>query len=102
MDEVKVLEQPVVPSVDKVESEYHGIPIDCFRHLRLPLDGISGEEIAHLKDIVAWAKEKSPADYIKAVSKLQSHLGKPNGNERSYDRVWRFIKMEKCINAVRG
>ena len=84
------------------EAEYHGIPIDAFRHMRVSLDGISGEELSHLKDIVAWSKEQSPSDYIGKIDELQRHLGKPNVNERAYDRVWRFVKMQKCINAVRG
>lgn len=93
---------PIAPPVVEKLEEYRGIPIECFQSFYIPIDKVSGEEIGHLKDIVEWAKSQSPDKFMDKIKSLRMQLGTPNTNERAYDRVWRFVKMQKCINAVRG
>lgn len=96
---------PQIP-LQHPEDTYKGIPIDCFRAFNIPLESVSAKEISELRDIVSWVKEhgvSNTSEIISEIMKLRSELGTPSGDERAYNKVWRFIKLQKVIeNSLKG
>lgn len=97
----KVVEKVIEKIIDKPkEDEYYDVPIECFRDFNIPIESVTAHEISQLKDIVNWAKEISVDGYMKVINDLKRQLGTPPVNERAYDRVWRYVKMQRCINGL--
>lgn len=98
----ETIPQTIQP-VSSIESsdKYNGVPIDLFRKFNIPIDSVSGREINQMRDIMDWGKSNNPSDPITVIDKLHRQLGSPGGNERSYDKLWRFIKLNKVINELR-
>jgi len=95
----KPVEMPTEIQSD-IPSEYYGIPIDCFRHFSIPIHSLSGIEISKLRDIVDWAKSQNEGKVLDNISYLQRKLGAPALNEKNYEKVWQYIKMNKLTNSI--
>lgn len=95
------VETPV--EAQPVEPDYYGIPISCFKAFKMPIDNVSGMEVTQLRDIVDWARKNSPDNDInRTIANIQSKVGAPGINERIFEKVWNFIKMNSIVSKVIG
>lgn len=104
-----VIETPVVqPSAPPPSGiagyEWEGIPIDVFRSFGIEMGTIPTKEIEQLRDITSWAKSKCDepniGNILQKISSLRSQLGSPAANEKSYNKIWQFVKMQKAIDEM--
>jgi hypothetical protein len=84
--------------------EWEGVPVDVFREFNVNMGSIPIKDIEQLREITAWAKSKvdepTVGNVLQQISKLRRELGSPAYNERGYQRVWQFVKMQKAIDEM--
>lgn len=95
--------QPEVKVSSPTEMQFDGIPMDFYRVFNVELSTLPAKEIDKLKSIYEWSKEgsESVGDMMQKVSKLERELGSPALNEKRYDKMFRWVKMNKAINELR-
>ncbi len=86
--------------------EWQGIPVDVCRHFQVELGTIPTKDLEQLKEITEWAKSKtsdepSIGNILQQISKIQRELGAPRLNERAYQKVHQFIKLQRVIDETR-
>ena len=84
--------------------EWQGVPIDVMRHFSVEMGNIPPKDIQQLKDITNWAKSKvdepTVGNVLQKIAKIQSQLGSPNLNEKSYSKVWQWIKLQSITEDI--
>lgn len=104
--EPQVSEQPpkTVAQPSSLSSfEWQGIPIDVLRTFNVDLGTIPTKDLQQIKDITEWAKSKvgvegTIGDMLAKVSEVRQKLGSPAMNEKSYSKVWEYVKLQRVAD----
>jgi hypothetical protein len=103
---VKSPEKPVAPPPTGIAGyEWEGVPIDVFRHFGVEMGTVPTKDIEQLREITSWAKSKcadepSIGNILQKISYIRSQLGSPSLNEKSYAKVWQFVKAQRVIDEM--
>jgi histidyl-tRNA synthetase len=96
--------QTLPPPTGIAGYEWAGIPIDVFRAFGVEMGTIPVKDIEQLKDIVSWAKSKTDeptvGNVLQQIIRLRRELGAPAYNQKGYEKVWSFVKMQKHIDEL--
>lgn len=96
--------KPVAPAIldVAVNHSWDGVPIDIFRHFNTEISTIPKKDIQELRDITEWAKSKvnepTIGNILQKISEVQQRIGSPSLNQRGYNKVWEFIKLQKIAD----
>jgi hypothetical protein len=81
---------------------FDGVPIDCYRYFSIDLGSQSDKELKKIKDIYEWSKSKCDeptiGNIVEKISKLEKQLGAPRIGEKSWDKVWQWVKLSRNID----
>lgn len=79
------------------------IPVDVYRFFGEQLGNLDGREKDKVKAVSEWAFKDSETtgDAMIKLRNLEMKLGSPTGNEKRYDRLYNWVKMEKQIMDMR-
>jgi len=81
---------------------WEDVPIDVFRHLSIDLGTVQTKEVGKIRDIFNWAKERcedpTMGNILLRISNMENKLGAPARDEKRWDKMWRFIKLQKQID----
>ncbi len=84
--------------------EWQGVPIDVIRHFSVEMNSIPPRDIQQLKDITSWAKSKvdepTVGNVLQKIATIQRQLGSPNLNEKSYSKVWQWVKLQSITEDI--
>jgi len=63
------------------------------------------KDLEQLKEITEWAKSKtadepSIGNILQQIAKIQRELGSPELNQKAYNKVHQFIKLQKTIDEM--
>ena len=94
-----------IPSSEDVFS----VPLQIYRYFSEVKEKIDTKDAAKIKDIFNYAKEfisekgdePSVGNILEKISEIEHRLGAPHFNERRYDKLWNYIKIEMHINDMR-
>lgn len=96
--------QPLTPPTGIAGYEWEGVPVDVFREFQVEMSNVPAKDIEQLREITAWAKSKvdepTVGNVLQQIARLRRELGTPAYNERGYQRVWQFVKMQKAIDEM--
>ena len=102
--ETPPVSQPTAQPQSIAGYEWEGVPVDVFRAFNVEMGTIPTKDIEQLRDITAWAKsrvdEPTIGNVLTQISKLRRELGAPALNERGYQKVWQFVKMQNAIDEM--
>lgn len=79
------------------------IPVDVYRFFGEQLGNLEGREKDKIKAVSDWAfsSSETTGDAMIKLRNLEMKLGSPTGNEKRYDRLYNWVKMEKQIIDMR-
>ena len=100
--EVKQEAPQAQPTATPPPIAFDGLPVDFYRLFGVEIGTTAPKELDKLKAIYEWSKDGADTigDMMQKVSRLESHLGSPALNERRYDKMFRWVKMQKAINEI--
>lgn len=93
------ISQPTTNAVSVNTMVWEGVPVDIYRYFSLDLSTTPEKEITKVREIYDWARfnldEPTIGNVMEKMSKLQSRFGASNIGEKVYDKMWRWVKMDK-------
>lgn len=104
------IQPSIIPSQANIEPpkgivgyEWQGVPIDVFRTFSTEMSTLPTKDIEKLRDITEWAKSKvgsegSIGDVLQKISEVRQKLGSPALNDRSFSKVWEYVKLQKIAD----
>ena len=102
--EQKPVQPAMAPATGVASYEWQGIPLDVIRHFGVELNNIPTKDLEQLKGITEWAKSKTDeptiGNILQKISSIQRQVGYPALNEKSYTKVFQFVKMQRVIDEM--
>ena len=96
--------QPIQTPSGIAGYDLEGVPVDVFRMFGVEMGSVPTKHIEQLRDITSWAKSKCSeptiGNILQKISTIKSQLGSPALNEKSYSKVYQFVKMQKTIEEL--
>lgn len=81
---------------------WEDVPVDVFRHLSIDLGTVEPKEVNKIRDIYQWAQSKcedpTMGNILLRITSIENALGAAALNEKRWDKMWRFIKLQKQID----
>jgi len=79
------------------------IPVDIYRFFGEQIGNLEGREKDKVKSVSEWAFDgvETTGDAMIKLRNLEMKLGSPSGNEKRYDRLFNWVKMDRQIQDMR-
>ena len=100
--------QPIEPTVVQYTEvkegmgtvQYQEVPMDVYRHFNIDIGSVDTKEVEKLKAISGWAFKDvdSIGDGMQKIRSLQMKLGSPHLRDKSWDKVFNWVSIQKHIN----
>jgi len=103
-DSVAVTVAPVHTTTQAVTThQWDDIPVDIYRFFGEQLGNLEGREKDKVKSVSDWAFQgtETVGDAMIKLRNLEMKLGSPSGNEKRYDRLYNWVKMDRQIQDMR-
>ena len=80
--------------------QYQEVPMDVYRHFNIDIGSVDTKEVEKLKAISGWAFKDvdSIGDGMQKIRQLQMKLGSPHLRDKSWDKVFNWVSIQKHIN----
>lgn len=80
------------------------VNLEILRFFDVPYNEVcKGNNEEELKEIEKWAfKEETLGDGLEKLRKLEIQLGYPTGRDTRFNKIYRWIKMEKAIDDLKA
>ena len=80
--------------------QYQEVPMAVYRHFNIDIGLVDTKEVEKLKAISGWAFKDvdSIGDGMKKIRSLQMKLGSPHLRDKSWDKVFNWVSIQKHIN----
>jgi predicted porin len=84
-------------------TQWDDIPVDIYRFFGEQLGNLEGREKDKVKSVSDWAFQgtETVGDAMIKLRNLEMKLGSPSGNEKRYDRLYNWVKMDRQIQDMR-
>ena len=84
-------------------TQWDDIPVDIYRFFGEQLGNLEGREKDKVKSVSEWAFDgvETTGDAMIKLRNLEMKLGSPSGNEKRYDRLYNWVKMDRQIQDMR-
>ena len=84
-------------------SPWDDIPVDVYRFFGEQIGNLDGRDKDKVKAVSDWAFEgvEGCGDAMIKLRNLEMKLGSPTGNEKRYDRLYNWVKMDRQIQDMR-
>lgn len=79
------------------------IPVDVYRFFGERIGELDGRDKDKVKTVSDWAFDgaETTGDAMIKLRNLEMKLGSPTGNEKRYDRLFNWVKMDRQIQDMR-
>ena len=108
MEGIPKAAQPIEPTVVQYTEvkegmgtvQYQEVPMDVYRHFNIDIGSVDTKEVEKLKAISGWAFKDvdSIGDGMQKIRQLQMKLGSPHLRDKSWDKVFNWVSIQKHIN----
>lgn len=83
------------------DGKYNGVPFELYTMFDVTL-ATDDKTRDKLLEIYTWSTKDSETlgDALLKIRRLEGELGAPSVNEKGYDKLWRWVKLQRHIDSM--